>query len=278
MRYVFTHTEESRGEYRFAGKLDITAETAQKVESLIDHFRLFRDLSDVGALQERIVALQSETMTHTVYSEKRPVYAVDSCLDFEFTTPYKDWALCNFGYDGVFPDLEIPRKYDGLIHTNYQARLYTECEHICFKAFVSSSPWNKRDAQGHAESLIVDYIGEEFGTRRREPEFLPSRNGHYVRNPNYLKRHKATPAASNPRLKRAFFEWWLVNHANNAQCEVVAGNRQIVAETGSYMGAFNFERHESTIYYGRKLTKDGKTHDYKAMSFADFAKLGESEE
>jgi hypothetical protein len=91
-------------------------------------------------------------------------------------------------------------------------------------------------------------------------------------NPNYLKRHRATPAASNASLKRAFFAWWLENRANEKQKAIVAGNREI-AKGASYMSAFDFERFESNIYYGRKLDGDGKTTDYKSISFAKFAEL-----
>lgn len=269
MKFTFTELDYS-GEYRFGGQLEIQAESPGEVESLISHFRLFRDLSDVSELRARIAALESGTMTHVIKSEKRPVYAVSACLDFDFTAPYKEWAKRNFGFDGVFPDLEIPRKWDGLIATNYQARIYTENEHICFDAFTTSEPWNKKNAQDYAESRVVDCVGEEFGTRRQEPEFIDVRNGQYQRNPNYLRRHRATPLASNARLKRAFFEWWMVNCANDAQKAIVAGNREI-ARGASYMSAFEFERLESHIYY-EKTAKD-----YKAISFAEFAALESGE-
>ena len=251
---------------RFGGKLTITAESAGAVLSLIDHFRLFRGTSNVESLQARIAALQSATLSHAIYSEKRPVYEIDSALDYDFTKPYCEWALRCFGYDGQFPDLEIPRKWDGLKHTNYQARLYTKDQHICFLTYVQSEPWNKMDANTYAERRAHDYIGEEFGTRYQEPEFKPANNGQYIRNPAYLNRHPAKPSASNPRLKRAFFDWWLETVANDAQKAIVAGNRQIAAGA-TYMDAFSFERFESHIYY-EKTAKD-----YKAMSFDQFAKL-----
>lgn len=274
MKFEFTETEQANDEFRFGGELAITAENPQEVESLIDHFRLFKDVSDIPTLKARIEALESGSFTHVIRSEKRPVYAVESCLPYEFTAVYKQWALNHFGYDGTFPDLELPRKWGGLIHTNYQARLFTENEHICFEAFTTAEPWARRNAQDYAEYLISDYIGEEFGTRYHEPEFIPGRNGHYKKNPDYLKRHAAKPGATNARIKRAFFEWWLSTHATDDQKAIVEGNREIVAQTGPYMGAFEFERPESTIYHGRKLTADGKTHDYKAISFSDFAKMG----
>lgn len=265
MEYIFTEGDYT-GDFRFGGELTIKAETAVEVESLIKHFRLFSDVSDVETLKARIAALESSTLAHVIKSDKRPVYEVNGCLEYDFTEPYKKWALRDFGFDGVFPDLEIPRKWDGLIHTNYQSRLYTESEHICFNAYVSAKPWNKKEAQVYAESLVTDYIGEEFGTRRNEPEFIQSRNGHYVKNPNYLRRHRPTPAASNARLKRAFFQWWLATHANAAQKTVYDGNQEI-ARNASYMSAFEFERASDTIYY------EHTGNDYKAMSFPEFAAL-----
>lgn len=273
MEFKFTEGDYT-GARKFGGQLAITAQGAQEVESIISHFRLFKDVSDVTTLQARIAALQSETLTHVMQSDKRPMYEVATCLDYEFTEPYKTWARDCFGYDGVFPDLEIPRKWNGLMYSDYRARLYTEGEHICVNAFTSSEPWNGKDAQEYAESCVKDYLGEEFGTRRREPEYIHLRNGMAKPNPDYMKRHRPTPLASNSRLKRAFFDWWMINHASAAQKEIVAGNAQIVSETGGYMDAFRFEGHESHIYHGRKLGKDGKTRDYKSVTFAEFAKLG----
>lgn len=267
MEFKFTELS-YEGAFKFGGKLEITANGAQEVESLIDHFRLFKDMSDVTVLQARIEALQKETLSHTLQSDKRPMYEVSSCLDDEFTAPYKKWARENFGYDGVFPDLELPRKWGGLIHTNYQARLYTENEHICFEAFKSSEPWNGRDAQECAESNVKDYIAEEFGTRRHEPEFIPTGFGDNMKpNPNYLRRHRATPMASNAVLKRAFFGWWMETQANDAQKAIVQGNREI-AHGAKYMSAFEFERFENRIYYAKTAK------DYKSVSFSEFAAMG----
>jgi hypothetical protein len=255
------------GARKFGGALTIIAQGAQEVETLIKHFRLFSDMSNVSVLQARIEALQKKTLSHVIRSDKRPVYEVSSALGDEFTAPYKKWAIDCFGYDGVFPDLDIPRKWDGLLHTNYQARLYTEGEHICFEAFTTAEPWNGKSAQEYAEWLVSDYIAEEFGTRRQEPEFIPTGFGDNMKpNPNYLRRHRATPAASNARLKRAFFTWWLETHANEAQKAIVAGNREI-AKGASYMSAFEFERFESHIYHAKTA------QDYKSISFAQFAAL-----
>lgn len=266
MKFEFTEGNYSDA-FRFGGSLKITAQGAQDVESLIEHFRLFRDMSDVAVLQARIAALQSETLSHIMQSDKRPMYDVATCLDHEFTAPYKKWARDCFGYDGVFPDLEIPRQWGGLIHTNYQARLYTEGEHICVDAFTSSEPWNGKDAQEYAESRVKDCLGEEFGTRRQEPEFIPTGSGNNMKaNPNYIKRHRPTPMASNARLKRAFFAWFMDNHASDAQKAIVAGNRDI-AKGADYMGAFEFERFENCIYYAKTAK------DYKSVSFAEFAAM-----
>ena len=278
MKFVF-EDKGHEGEFQFGGALTLTAENPSEVQALIDHFKLFSNSSDVSVLQKRIEALQSGTLTHTIYKEKRPVYAVNSCLDFEFIEPYKKWALHNFGFDGVFPDLEIPMKWGGLQYTNYKARLFTQCEHICFEAFTSAEPWAHKSAQDYAEYKVKDCIGEEFGDRYREPEFIQAvRSCCMKRNPNYLKRHAPKPAATNARLKRAFFEWWEHNAANDAQKAIIADNRDIVATTGSYMGAFEFECDQHVIYYGRELNKDGSTRDYKSMRFDEFAKLGNNHE
>lgn len=268
MQFNFTKKDHV-DEFKFGGILDIVAENASEVESLISHFRLFNRVDNVEVLKKRIEALQSSTLSHVVGTSKMPIYEVSTCLDSEFVEPYKKWALDNFGYDGIFPDLTIPRKWGGLIHTNYQAHLETFNECICFQAFTSSEPWNGKDAQTYAEKRVIDYIGEEFGTRYHEPEFIPTGRGDLMkRNPNYLKKHPARPGATNSRLKKAFFNWWMENHANEKQKEIVSGNRQIVSETGSYMSAFEFEKFESHIYY------EHTGNDYKSISFRDFAALG----
>lgn len=276
MQFNFTESDYP-APLQFGGRLEFVAETAQEVGNLIKHFRLFPDVSKVETLKARIAALESGTYRHTIGTDKRPAYAVNGCLGAEFSAPYVEWMKRDLGHDGPLPDLELARKWGGLIHTNYQARVYTQGGHICFEAFTTSEPWNGKDAQDYAESCVVDYIGEEFGTRYREPEMIQAgRSGMMKRNPDYLKRHRATPQASNATLKRAVFAWWLERHANAAQRAVVAGNQEIVAESGSYMGGFDFERPQSRIYYGHILGNDGKRQNYKSVTFAEFAALGES--
>lgn len=265
MKFTFTELNYEK-EFRFGGKLEVKAESSVDVEQMIDHFRLFNDLTNVETLKARIAALESGKLSHTIESDKRPVYAVECCLDHDFTLPYKDWAKDNFGYDGTFPNLNIPRKWNGLIHTNYQNKLHIEHEHICVEAFISAQPWNGKDAQDYAESLVKRYLSDEFGQTYHEPEFIHTAGGQYKKNPNYLKTHAPKPAATNPRLKKAFFKWWLECCANEAQKIIVAGNREI-SKNAKYMSAFEFERFEDRIYY------ECTGNDYKSISFADFAKL-----
>lgn len=269
MEFKFTEGN-YRDEFKFGGSLEIIASGAAEVEALIQHFKLFKDSTDIDTLKARIEALQSGSLSYVMKSDKRPMYEVESCLDHEFIIPYKDWALKSFGYDGTFPDMEIPRKWDGLLYTNYQARLYTDNEHICYMSYVSSEPWNKKDAHDYAHSRVKDCISEEFGTRYQEPEFIRLGNNHLKDNPNYLKRHRPTPSATNSRLKKAFFAWWLNNHASEEQKEIVKGNQEI-AKNAPYMSAFEFEKYESHIYYA----KTGK--DYESVTFAEFAAMGKSE-
>lgn len=273
MQFNFKETDESREEYRFGGRLTLVAENIAESAELVDHFKLHKG-KDIESLQARISALQDPSLSVTIGTDKRPAYCVETSLPWDFSKPYADWMSRDLGYDGPLPDLDIPRQWGGLKHTNYQAELRLQGEHITFIAYTTSEPWNKKDAQTYAESRVADCISEEFGERYHEPEYIQAGNNMMVRNPDYLKRRKPTPAASNSRLKRALFEWWLSNEATEAQREIVAGNAQIVAETGGYMGAFDFERPHSTIYHGRKMDKDGKTQDYLAMSFSDFARLG----
>jgi hypothetical protein len=275
MQFIFTETDD-RENYKYGGRLEIKAENVSESAAMVDHFRLFQG-NDVESLEKRIDALKSDDLSQVMGSEKRPAYEVESCLDWEFSEVYAQWMERTLGYDGPLPDLDIPRKWDGLKHTTYQASLTLDGGHICFKAYCTAAPWAGKDAATYAESLVVDYLAEEFGTRRHEPEFIQARNNTWVKNPEYHKRHKATPAASNTRLKRALFAWWIENHANDAQLDVVEGNRKIQAETGPYMSAFAFNGHESTIYHGRKMNKDGETQDFLAMSYAEFAKLGQLE-
>lgn len=265
MRFEFTELD-YEGDYKFGGRLALTATTQPEVAALIDHFKLFSDNSDVDVLRQRIDALSSDTLTHTLGTDKRPMYAVSGHLDHAFTAPYTKWAEDNLGYTGPLPELEIPRKWGGIIHTNYQARLHIADGFICFDAFVCAEPWDKKDASTYAEYLVKDYIGEEMGTRRREPEYIVDGRGQYKKNPDYLKRHRPTPSASNARLKLAIFDWWKQHHANAAQLAVIEGNRK-VAEGADYMDAFRFERGEVTIHYSKSAK------GYKSMSPSEFAKL-----
>lgn len=277
MQFNFTEHDYS-DDYQFGGRLEIVAENAEEVNQLNNHFKLFSNTSMIEVLKAHIAALETGTHTHTIGTDKRPVYKVNGYLDTAFSAPYLKWMQRDLGYNGPLPNLELTRKWGGLCYTNYQKRIYTFAGHIHFEAFTTSEPWRGKNAQEYAVSRVTDYIGEEFGTRYHEPEMISAgRSGTLKRNPNYLKRHSATPASNNVILKRTLFAWWLKNHANNAQRAIVKGNQDIVKNTGEYMGAFNFKYHESRIYYGHELKEDGKTLDYKSVTFAEFAAMKEKQ-
>lgn len=274
MQFNFTE-HEYLDAYKSGGRLEFVAENAQEVKQLASHFKLFSDVSTVKTLKAHIAALKTGTHRHTIGTDKRPVYRVNGRLDISFSTPYVEWMQCELGYNGPLPDLELARKWDGLCHTNYQARIYTFAGHVYFEAFTTSEPWGGKNAQEYAVSRVTDYIGEEFGTRYYEPEMISAgRSGTLKRNPNHLKKHPAKPAANNIILKRTIFAWWLENHANHAQKAIVTGNQEIVNSTGESMEAFHFDYHQPHIYYEHVLGGDGKIQNYKIITFTEFAAMG----
>jgi hypothetical protein len=205
-----------------SGDVMIRAESEAEVKEVADHFRLFKD--DVRGL---VAALDAGTLTHrlTAYSSLGNRYRwfeVHGSLDIEFSEPYLALLVNRTGLDtgGILPDLDL--QGPTLRHTHYAVRVWIEQGHICFIAYDSATEWNGRDAATNAEAYVSDYLKEAFGVRHHEPEFIANRAGTYSRNPNYLKRHRPKPAASNKILKDALFQWWLGNHANEAQRAVIA--------------------------------------------------------
>lgn len=269
MQFQFTESDYSDA-FKFGGRLTLRAESSFEVEKIITHFKLFNTPNDIEALKAKLVVIESGVFEHILGTDKRPIFEVDSALEVEFSTPYQLWAERCFGFRETLPDMEIPRQWNGLKYTNYQERLYVDSGHICFRTFVSSEPWNGKSAQEYAEFRAFDIIQEEFGFRKIEPEMIQIGNGTFKENPNYLKRHKPTPLASNSLFKRAFFAWWVLNRASDAQKEIISCNAEIAAGA-SYMSAFTFDRYESHIFYAKSAK------DYKSVSFAEFAAMGVSQ-
>lgn len=206
--------------------MTVVAETPAEVVELAAHFRIFdkENPDDLVAMAE---AIKAGTLTYVSQSSKRPWYRVESALDHEFSEPYEKWLARLVSHDATLPALDLtpihPRR---LCHTHITDTAWIEDGHIQFTGFVNSEDWNGKTAADRAFSTALDYTAEDFGTRQHEPEYIGIKQrggGLMKRNPNYLKRHPARPAASCEWLKSALFDWWMKNHATDEQRAIING-------------------------------------------------------
>lgn len=282
MRIEFTEYTPNDPEYnadpafRFAGYITVTAESLADTKAIVDHFKLFGG-DDPESLIARANALQDPALVHVHRPTKRPYFEVSGTLPLEYFQPYKDWANRVFGFDGAFPNLAIPFKWDGLRHVYYGIRQQIEChETVCFTVAIRSQPWNGLDAQDYADRNANRYIAEDFAHRPPTPEFLPNKNGTYRRNPKYGTGHREPliPRLENETLCLLFVDWWLKNAASDAQREILVKNRELAELTGPY-SLVNWLRGYDIRYVdpAGPCNYDGKGLMTGVMRMSDFAKL-----
>lgn len=267
MKFVHTPTAPDGG-----GTLAVIAENSKEVVKVLDHFRVF-DKSDPEQLVAMSDAIKAGHYTH-VSNKGRDWYEVESALDHEFSKPYEDWLGRLTGFEGTLPDLLLtgvhPRR---LCHTHITDECYTQHGHICFKGYVQSQDWNCKTALERSFDSMLDYVEEDFGTRPHEPEFVPVKGGGLMKhNPNYLKRHRAKPAASCGWLKEYLFDWWFDVLANDRQKNVISAAKELKRD-------YSFEKHVCHDYKIYALDPkgtcnyDGNGKMVRVYSWDEFRKL-----
>lgn len=278
MQFNFTELDKYSGTDReLGGTLELVAHGTVEVCALINHFKLF-DGDAPEQLIERAQAMQLDTLSHTIGNDKRPAYSVTGVLSLAFAEVYRDWMRDTLGYDGPLPDIDIPRKWGGLAYTHYCEQLSIEDGVIRFTAYDTCEPWNGMRADTYSSKKTGDYIAEYVGTRHHEPEYIMSDKGREIKNPNYMKRHNASPAADCTALKVTLFNWWLANHANDAQIQAYDRNQDLVATSGSYMSGFTFKSYRSSYpssFHMPTLDPEKRGKDYDSMTFKEFAALAD---
>ena len=270
MKFAFTETRDD-----FGGNLTITAESPAEVQQIDKHFKIF-DASQPGELMKLAEVLTAGTLTYTSEPTKRFWYEVVSALDCEFTEPYRAWLERLTGYQDSLPDMDLtPFHPLRLCYTHITDTCGLSGGHIVYKCYDQAEEWNGKDACTNAWDYVADYVGEDFGTRKHEREYIEARNGMMKRNPNYLKRHKSEPAASAGWLKAVIFDWWLANHASDEQLAIVAA----VAELSEKFGHAKYGKHfseESTLYVpdpNGTCNYDGKGYMVRVMTWKEFREL-----
>jgi hypothetical protein len=202
-----------------AGTITVTAETSKEVIELADHFRMY-DKDEPEQLIALAEAIKAGTLTYTSKpNAKRPWFRCESALDYEFTQPYEDLLRKITGFDGgTLPDMDLtPFHARRLCHTHITAEARFKNGHYCYVVFIQAEDWNGKTAAERADINAEDYTQEDLGHRQHEREYIETRGGHMVRNPNYLKRHRARPALGCTWLWAALFNWWRMNKASAAQ-------------------------------------------------------------
>lgn len=259
--------------YKYGGFITVTAESLEDSRRIVEYFKLSNG-NDPDSVIARAELLKNPELTHEHRPKKRPYYEVSGSLDVQLFQPYQDWAKQKFGYDGAFPNLQIPFKWAGLRHVFVGISQEIQChETVCYTVATQAKPWNGRNAQQYAERNVSRYIEEDFGHVEPVREFIEAGNGHYKRNPDYAtgKRNPVQARCTHEGLMKLFAQWWLENGANDAQRDILAKNAEL---TGKH-SRVNFLR-DYGIYYADpagKCNYDGKGLMASHMGISEFAAL-----
>lgn len=241
MKIAFTEYTEADPEYKpgkehqFGGYVTVTAESLADTARLVDYFKLSAG-DQPEQLIKRAELLMVPDLQHIHRPKKRPYYEIAGSLSVELFQPYRDWARKTFGFEGRFPDLRLPFKWDGLRPIYLGVSMGVEVgETVCYTVCIESQPWNNQTAQDYAEKNATRYIAEDFGHVEPVREFI-QKGSHFVHNPKYGTgyRHPVTPRIVNESLCSAFVEWWLESEATPGQLDLIERNRQLAEVTGKY--------------------------------------------
>lgn len=211
----------------FGGILTLEAHDDEGIQEIFTWEHFHPSLEETKQL---ITAMRDGIYTATYGSEKRPCFEINGALDLEFTEPYYNAMAKYLGYEGrgILPDLEL-NGFEALRATFIKRRLWLDNGHLCFQCYETAEEWNKRTAGENAERYAIDYLQEEIGDRKHEPEYIPADQwgATLKHNPNYLKRHRPHPALTCEWLWRELVQWWLDNEATPEQRELVEQDREL---------------------------------------------------
>jgi hypothetical protein len=218
MRFEFKETQPNGG-----GQLTVIAENSKEVVKLAEHFRMF-DKNKPDELLALAAAIVAGTLTYiSKPNAKRPWFRIEESLDRAFVEPYMKLLERHTGYKGETPELELtdnhPRR---LCHTHITDTCELTGGLIHFIGYEQAEEWNNKPAEANAHDNMLDYVAEDFGERKHEPEYIDSGCGCMKPNPSYLRRHKATPASKCEWFWDILFQWWLNTRANAKQKDVIA--------------------------------------------------------
>ena len=214
--------------------LEITAETGKEVMELLKHLYSFGDsLSEKVLKYARNIAEGSLTLAQRVTGRRKEEgarwFAHEYTAEPKWLQPYMDRLKRDTGYDGPIPTIEPGPRYTGyvtnLCHTRIIERSRISPDGYTAWGYDEAGPWNGKTAEQYSASKFAEYVCEDIGDRRHEPEYIPV-SGHggaglLKHNPNYLKRHYPHPAAKNHVVYNALLQWWLDNAATPGQRDVV---------------------------------------------------------
>lgn len=269
----------------WAGSVQFVAETPAEVQTLAEHFKMF-DKSP-ASLIAYAKALEAGTLEYTATGSKkswsgeaRPYFeCIGVCLPPEFLKPYKDAALRYLGWDmpdGLTLDLTAARGQKiGYTHTVTAIRI----EDGCIVADMLKEDYSAEKA----EKSAADYLGEEIGDRKHEPEYIACGNGTYKPNPKYLHRYPSSPAFGCEWLWNALVAYWEKHEATDKQKAVIAAALELAPGHGHPLKGTGYPTISVgfSIYYADPkgtCNYDGKGSMASVMRLDEFAKLGNGSE
>jgi len=216
-----------------AGTITVTIETEQDAKWWIKYHQ--RDLTDpreVVAFLEGVPHVIEKEATGFGWDERGAFYECSAELGREWSQPYREWLERLTGYTGELSDIELPAGQP-LTLWNIVTRFHISEGVFCADGFQGATDNEKRDAATSAARTFLDQLRRDVGRVKHEPEYIPTRNGLYKRNPDCLKIHPPQPGiewthggrpmgSDAAGICRALWAWWLENAASEKQRDYLA--------------------------------------------------------
>lgn len=228
----FTQTREDG-----AGTVRLIASTLKQKVRLFDHFKLF-SMEDPTQMIAMAEALQSsEPYAHELTSKEnardnKGWFLTTATLDIEWTKPYFDLLHRRTGFEGrgILPDIDLTGAdgWQNISHTHFTKRRWFEHGHFCMESVNSASDWNGKTSAELATKYANRQALYDVAQTVPEPEYIQCSNGMFKHNPRYATgREKWQAGTYSEEIWWALCDWWLANHANDAQKACIAASEEI---------------------------------------------------
>lgn len=282
MKYEFTEMH-GEGWPEFAGEVTFYAENSTDVVTLNNRYKIFDTNTPEGAIAYAKALTEGNLLHHDggkPNGNSGPYVWFESsvALGTEWFDPYAQAMERATGTPAtefyIADKLPLPF-LDELGYGSFRSDSYLLHGSICSTVLSTAASHDK------AQAYAAKSLQRMAGVTRENPEFIPTANGQYQRNPKYATEYEVIDCKVGSKdLMEVVIDWWRRTKATPEQLAILEASEALHPGYGglkpSYSGGLSYSLPCSIYYLDPKgaCDYDGKGKMASVISIGDFAKLG----